>query len=58
MRKLGPRDVGESHSGHPALSPRLTVHEAVENAVGFALISIHGDHRQDLRALEGTGEAA
>lgn len=31
--------------------PRLTIHEAVEKAVGFAPVSIHGDHCQHLRAL-------
>lgn len=32
----------------PAMRPRLTIHQTVENAVGFAPISIHGNHRQDL----------
>lgn len=37
-------------SGTPKV-PWLTVHEAVEKAVGFAPVSIHGDHCQHLRAL-------
>lgn len=37
---------------------RLTIHKAVENSIGFAPVSIHGDYLQYLRALGETEAAA
>lgn len=46
---LPPRESGLLPSGSlsPKL-PRLTIHKAVEKAVGFALVSVHGDHSEYL----------